>query len=126
CALPILSLAIPRLRPAAPELEIDWQPWTSTWGNIRAALESRVVFLSILGISWFWFYGALVLTQLPLYSKNVLGGSEELVTLLLVLFSVGVGTGSLLCERLSGKQVEIGLVPFGSLEIGRASCRESV
>src|SRR5690606_36132140 len=76
---------------------------------------SRVVFLSILGISWFWFYGALVLTQLPLYSKNVLGGSEELVTLLLVLFSIGVGTGSLLCERLSGKQVEIGLVPFGSL-----------
>ncbi len=111
----LTSLAIPRLRPAAPELEIDWQPWTSTWSNIQAARESRVVFLSILGISWFWFYGALVLTQLPLYSKNVLGGSEELVTLLLVLFSIGVGTGSLLCERLSGKQVEIGLVPFGSL-----------
>jgi len=111
----LTSLAIPRLRPAAPELKIDWQPWTSTWSNIRAARESRVVFLSILGISWFWFYGALVLTQLPLYSKNVLGGSEELVTLLLVLFSIGVGTGSLLCERLSDKQVEIGLVPFGSL-----------
>ena len=77
-----------------------------------------LVFLSILGISWFWFYGALVLTQLPLYSKDVLGGSEEVVTLLLVLFSVGVGTGSLLCERLSGKQVEIGLVPFGSLQAG--------
>lgn len=111
----LTSLAIPKLRPAAPELKVDWQPWRSTWSNIRAARESRVVFLSILGISWFWFYGALVLTQLPLYSKNVLGGSEELVTLLLVLFSVGVGTGSLLCERLSGKQVEIGLVPFGSL-----------
>src|SRR5512138_3249653 len=111
----LTSLAIPRLRPAAPELEIDWQPWTSTWSNIVAARESRVVFLSILGISWFWFYGALVLTQLPIYSKDVLGGSEEVVTLLLVLFSIGVGTGSLLCERLSGKQVEIGLVPFGSL-----------
>jgi 1-acyl-sn-glycerol-3-phosphate acyltransferase len=73
------------------------------------------VFLSILGISWFWFYGALVLAQLPLYTKDVLGGSEEVVTVLLVMFSGGVGIGSLLCERLSGRQVEIGLVPFGSM-----------
>jgi hypothetical protein len=109
------SLAIPRLQPAAPQLRIDWRPWTAAWNNIRAARESRTVFLSILGISWFWFYGALVLAQLPLYSKDVLGGSEQVVTLLLVLFSLGVGIGSLLCERLSGQKVEIGLVPFGSL-----------
>lgn len=111
----LISLAIPRLKPAAPGLRIDWRPWTSAWENIRAARESRAVFLSILGISWFWFYGALVLTQLPLFSKNVLGGSEQVVTLLLVLFSAGVGIGSLLCERLSGHKVEIGLVPFGSI-----------
>lgn len=73
------------------------------------------MFLSILGISWFWFYGAILLAQLPLYSKNVLGGSEAVVTLLLVVFSLGVGIGSLLCERLSGHKVEVGLVPFGSL-----------
>ena len=73
------------------------------------------MFLSILGISWFWFYGALVLAQLPLYSKDVLGGSEQVVTLMLVVFSAGIGVGSLLCERLSGRQVEIGLVPFGSI-----------
>jgi 1-acyl-sn-glycerol-3-phosphate acyltransferase len=109
------SLAIPRLQPAAPTLKIDWRPWTSTWENLRAARESRTVFLSILGISWFWFYGALVLAQLPLYTKDVLGGSEEVVTVLLVMFSAGVGIGSLLCERLSGRQVEIGLVPFGSI-----------
>lgn len=109
------SLAIPRLSPAAPTLRIDWRPWTSTWDNIRAARESRAVFLSILGISWFWFYGALVLAQLPLYSKDVLGGGEQVVTLLLVAFSAGVGAGSLLCERLSGRKVEIGLVPFGSI-----------
>lgn len=111
----LVSLAIPRLRPAAPGLRIDWRPWTSAWDNIRAARESRAVFLSILGISWFWFYGALVLAQLPLFSKNVLGGNEEVVTLLLVIFSAGVGFGSLLCERLSGHKVEIGLVPFGSI-----------
>ena len=110
-----VSLAIPALRPAAPDLRIDWRPWTSTWDNIRAARESRAVFQSILGISWFWFYGALVLAQLPLFAKNVLGGSEQIVTLLLVLFSAGIGVGSLLCERLSGRKVEIGLVPFGSI-----------
>jgi 1-acyl-sn-glycerol-3-phosphate acyltransferase len=111
----LASLAIPKLGAAAPNLRIDWRPWTSTWDNIRAARESRTVFLSILGISWFWFYGALVLTQLPLYSKDVLGGSEQLVTLLLVIFSAGIGLGSLLCERLSAHQVEIGLVPLGSI-----------
>ncbi|MBL8266848.1 MFS transporter [Steroidobacter sp.] len=111
----VCSLAIPKLQPAAPTLKIDWRPWTSTWENLRAASESRVVFLSILGISWFWFYGAVVLAQLPLYTKTVLGGSEQVVTVLLVMFSAGVGIGSLLCERLSGRQVEIGLVPFGSI-----------
>jgi len=109
------SLAIPALRPAAPDLRVDWRPWTSAWDNIRAARESRAVFLSILGISWFWFYGALVLAQLPLFSKDVLGGSEQIVTQLLVVFSAGIGIGSLLCERLSGRKVEIGLVPFGSI-----------
>jgi 1-acyl-sn-glycerol-3-phosphate acyltransferase len=109
------SMAIPSLPPAAPDLRIDWRPWTSTWDNIRTARESRAVFQSILGISWFWFYGALVLAQLPLFAKNVLGGSEQIVTLLLVVFSAGIGVGSLLCERLSGRKVEIGLVPFGSI-----------
>jgi 1-acyl-sn-glycerol-3-phosphate acyltransferase len=111
----LLSLAIPRLAAAVPNLRIDWRLWVSTWDNIRAARETRAVFLSILGISWFWFYGALVLAQLPLYSKDVLGGSEQVVTALLVVFSAGVGIGSLLCERLSGHKVEIGLVPFGSI-----------
>jgi 1-acyl-sn-glycerol-3-phosphate acyltransferase len=109
------SLAIPALRPAAPDLRIDWNPWPSTWDSIRAARESRAVFQSVLGISWFWFYGALVLAQLPLFAKDVLGGSEQIVTLLLVMFIAGIGTGSLLCERLSGRKVEIGLVPFGSI-----------
>lgn len=111
----LVSLGIPKLRAAVPALRIDWRPWTATWDNIRAARESRTVFLSILGISWFWFYGALVLAQLPLFSREVLGGDERVVTLLLVVFSLGVGIGSLLCERLSGHKVEIGLVPFGSI-----------
>jgi 1-acyl-sn-glycerol-3-phosphate acyltransferase len=111
----VTSLSIPALRPAAPDLRVDWRPWTSAWDNIRAARESRAVFQSILGISWFWFYGALVLAQLPLFAKDILGGSEQIVTVLLVVFSAGIGVGSLLCERLSGRKVEIGLVPFGSI-----------
>ncbi len=82
---------------------------------MRAARESRSVLLSLLGMSWFWFFGALVLVQLPLYCHNVLHGDESLVTISIVAFSIGVGVGSLLCERLSGRQVEIGLVPFGSI-----------
>ncbi len=109
------SLAIPPLAPAAPTLRIDVNLWRSTMANLAAARANRVVFLSILGISWFWFYGILVLAQVPLYAKQVLNGSEDVVILLLVAFSLGVGTGSLLCERLSGHRIEIGLVPLGSL-----------
>jgi 1-acyl-sn-glycerol-3-phosphate acyltransferase len=111
----VASLGIPARAATDPSLKIDWNLWTSSWSNIKVARESRVVFLSILGISWFWFYGAVVLAQLPVYCKTVLGGGEEVVTLMLVLFSAGVGIGSLLCERLSGHKVEIGLVPFGSI-----------
>jgi 1-acyl-sn-glycerol-3-phosphate acyltransferase len=111
----LVSLLIPRVPPAAPGLTIDWNPWTSTWANIHAARESRSVFLSVLGLSWFWFYGALVLAQLPVYCRLVLNGAEQVVTLMLVVFAAAVGCGSLLCERLSGKKVEIGLVPFGSI-----------
>lgn len=111
----VASLAMPRLAAAAPGLRIDWNPWTATLANLRAAREQRVVFLSVLGNSWFWFYGAVVLTQLPVYAKDVLHGSEQLVTWLLVSFTLGVGLGSLLCERLSGHRVELGLVPLGSI-----------
>jgi 1-acyl-sn-glycerol-3-phosphate acyltransferase len=109
------SLAIPKSPAVAPTQHLDWNPWTSTLDNLRAARESTSVLLSILGMSWFWFFGALLLTQLPLYCHDVLHGDESVVTTTIVMFSLGVGVGSLLCERLSGRQVEIGLVPFGSI-----------
>jgi 1-acyl-sn-glycerol-3-phosphate acyltransferase len=111
----VISLAMPRIPAADPSLRIDWNPWRSTLEAVRTARESRTVFLSVLGNSWFWFYGALVLAQLPLFVKTVLGGSEQVVTVFLFVFSAGVGIGSLLCEKLSGGKVEIGLVPFGSI-----------
>ncbi|MBI5626026.1 MAG: 1-acyl-sn-glycerol-3-phosphate acyltransferase, partial [Nitrosomonadales bacterium] len=89
--------------------------FNETWRNIGFACENRIVFLSILGISWFWLYGALYLAQFPAYTKYVLGGTETTVTLLLATFTVGIGIGSLLCAKLSGKTLEIGLVPLGAV-----------
>ena len=109
------SRGIPAAPAPAPQLRVSPNPLSETWRNIHFARENRTVFLSILGISWFWLYGALFLAQFPAYAKNVLGGAEAAVTLLLATFTIGIGLGSLLCERLSGRHVEIGLVPFGSI-----------
>lgn len=109
------SLFIPRSAPNAPDLRINWNPVSETWRTLTIARRNKTVFLSVLGISWFWFLGATYLAQLPNYTKLTLGGNEHVVTLLLTLFAFGIGIGSLLCERLSGKQVELGLVPFGSI-----------
>lgn len=109
------SRGIPAAPAPAPALTVNLNPLTETWRNLRFARENRTVFLSILGISWFWLYGAMFLAQFPAYTKNVLGGGETMVTALLAAFTVGIGAGSLLCERMSGKHVEIGLVPFGSI-----------
>ncbi|MEI7680771.1 MAG: MFS transporter [Betaproteobacteria bacterium] len=111
----LASRAIPAAPPAAPDLKINWNPLTESWANLQFTRRNRTVFLSVLGVSWFWFYGATLLTQLPNYCKEVLGGNEQVATVMLAVFSVGVGSGSLLCERLSGHKVEIGLVPFGSI-----------
>ncbi len=111
----VISRCIPRSPAPSPELKINWNPAAETWRNLRFTAQNRTVWNAILGISWFWFYGAMFITQFPNLSRNVLGAAEHVVTLLLVLFSVGIGLGSLLCERLSGRKVEIGLVPFGSI-----------
>ncbi len=113
----LASRRIPRSHPASPHLKINWNPITQTWKTLKLAREDRPVFLAIFGISWFWLLGIAYLTQLPNYTKEILNGSEHVATLLLALFSLGVCAGSLLCERLSGKKVELGLVPLGALGI---------
>ena len=111
----LVSLAIPPLTPVAPTLKVHLNPYVSSMNNLRAATRHRTVFLGLLGISWFWFFGLLVLTQLPMFGKTVLGGNESVITVMLLAFTAGVGTGSLLCERLGGHKIEIGLVPLGSI-----------
>jgi hypothetical protein len=119
CGFSLIGLAfsfyIPRLAPAAPQLAIDWNIIRSSMRNLKAAQSDRVIFAAVLGISWFWFYGALILAQLPLFAKIQLHGNESVVTLLLLCFSIGVGTGSLACERLSRRRLEPGLIPLGAI-----------
>lgn len=111
----LFARGIPLAPATAPELKINWNPWTETLANIRFMRGNRTVLLSVMGISWFWFFGATFLSQLPGYTKVYLGGGEQVVTLLLTVFSLGIGLGSFLCERMSGNKVEIGLVPIGSI-----------
>ncbi len=111
----LASRSIPEIPAVAPELKINWNFIAETVRNIRFIGENRVVMNSVLGISWFWFFGATFLVQIPSFSETVLGGDERLMSTLLAMFIIGISTGSLLCERLSGGQVEIGLVPFGAM-----------
>lgn len=111
----IASLRIPYSAPSEPELKITWNIFSETFRNISFSKQNRPVFLSLLGNSWFWFYGAIVLANMPLYAKDYLHGDHSVFVLLLTVFSFGIGAGSLLCERLSGHKIEIGLVPFGSI-----------
>ncbi len=109
------SWGIPLAPPAAPDLQINWNPVSETWRILKFTHQNFSVFQSILGISWFWFLGSVYLTQITPFTRLNLGGTEAVVTLLLTLFAVGIGIGSLLCERLSGRMVELGLVPFGAI-----------
>jgi MFS family permease len=108
------SRGIPSAPSTVPQLSIHFNPFTDTWRCIADARANREVFIAIIGLSWFWLYGALFLAQFPAYAKNVLGGDELSVTLLLAVFTVGIGTGSLACDRLSHHKVELALVPLGA------------
>lgn len=111
----IVSLKVPKLSAVTPEMKLDANLFKSTWEVISLSRKTHSVFISILGISWFWFFGATLLSIFPIYVKEVLGGDENVVTLLLAIFSIGVAIGSIICERFSHKRVELGLVPFGSI-----------
>ena len=106
---------IPATPATDPGLKINWNPVSETWHNLKLAHSNLVVFRSLLGISWMWFFGAIFLSQFPSFAKEVLHGDAHVASLLLVVFSVGIGTGSLLCEMLSRRHVEIGLVPLGAI-----------
>jgi 1-acyl-sn-glycerol-3-phosphate acyltransferase len=106
---------MPSVAATAPDLPINPNLFKETWNTLRYLRVNRTVFLSCLGISWFWFFGSIYFTQLPHYAESVLGGAPSTYSLLLSLFTIGVAIGSVACEKLSGHKVEIGLVPFGAI-----------
>ncbi|MGF6984706.1 1-acyl-sn-glycerol-3-phosphate acyltransferase [Paraburkholderia atlantica] len=118
-AIALVGRAVSGFVPATPApqpgLRINWNPVSETWRNLKLAHENRTVFLSLLGISWLWFVGATFLASFFNFAKDVLSADPDVVTVLLATFSIGIGIGSLLCERLSKRRIEVGLVPLGSI-----------
>jgi len=113
----LVSRAIPRAEAGAPDLKVNWNPIPESIAVLRLAKRQPAVRNAIFGVSWFWFIGTVLTSQLPTYAEVNLGGSETLYIFALALFSIGTGVGSMLCEKLSARTVEIGLVPLGAFGI---------
>ncbi|HEX4779189.1 MAG TPA: MFS transporter [Usitatibacter sp.] len=111
----LFSQFVPATPSSNPGLRLNLNPFSEIANNLKLALPHRAVFNSLLGISWLWFFGSIFLTSFTPFARGVLGGDENVVTLLLATFSIGIGVGSVACEYLSGRKLEIGLVPFGSI-----------
>src|SRR5262249_47526783 len=111
------SFAIPAAPSAATGLPVGFNIVSATAEMLRYAGSRPDLFPSVLGISWFWLVGATFLSQVPAFVKDIVGGDPQVVTLLLTVFSIGIGLGSLLCNRLLKGEVSAKLVPFGALGI---------
>lgn len=108
------SRSIPEAPPSDPNLNVGWNIFRETWQIVAFARQERSVWLSIIGISWFWFVGATFLTQFPVFTSEVVGGNEHIVTLFLALFSIGICVGSIVCNKLLKGEINGKLVPHGS------------
>ena len=111
----LASRQVPATKAVDPALTLSLNAWKESWRIIGYARENKSVYLSILGISWFWFFGSAMTLQIPAYTLDIMHGNEAISIGLLAAFAIGVGIGSLLCERMSNHKVELGLVPFGSI-----------
>lgn len=109
------SRDIPNSPAGAPNLKINWNPISETFNNLKFIWQHQPLWLAVIGISWFWFVGATLLAQFPNFAKITLHGNESVFILMLSVFSLGIGVGSLLCEKLSKHKVELGLVLFGGI-----------
>lgn len=110
-----VSRGVPHSPPGAPDLTINWNPITETFRNLTFIWQHQSLWLAIIGISWFWFVGATLLAQFPNFAQSTLLGNESVFILMLSVFSLGIGVGSLYCEKLSKHKVELGLVLFGGI-----------
>jgi len=111
----LASLMMPKVPRANPNLAIKLNPISEMMETLRDIYPKKAVFNSVLGISWFWYFGAALLSLIPVFAKDVLFSNAQVVTLFLALFTIGIAAGSMVCEKLSFDRVEIGIVPIGSL-----------
>ena len=109
------SRFIPEAGPADPGLEINLNLLTETWALLKLTRQRRDLFLVIIGISWFWLFGAVLLTQIAPLSKDYLLADDNVATLLLAIISIGIGAGSILCAHLSKGEISARFVPFGAI-----------
>lgn len=111
----ISSLYIPGTVTAAPKLKVSYNIVKETWSIVAFSRKNSIIFFSIAAVSWFWFIGATFLSQFPIYAKDILGADEKVVTLFLTIFSIGIGVGSLLCNKLLKGKITAKYVPLCTL-----------
>ncbi|BEV71101.1 MFS transporter [Paludibacterium sp. THUN1379] len=116
------SRAMPSAPPTAQHLKLSFNVLADSTHLVGQAWQMREVRSAILGISWFWLMGAVYTTQLPTFTRLHLGGNADVYTLMLAIFSLGIGAGSLLCAKLSHGKLQLGLVLVGSLGMSVAGC----
>ena len=106
---------VPKTPPLTEGQRIHWNPFIVTLHSLRLAASDRPVLVALIAIGWMWFYGVAFLTQFPVFTREVVHGSEAVASLLLVIFAVGIGLGSVACEWMAHGRVEIGLVLLGAI-----------
>ena len=107
--------AIPVTPVVQEDLQVNWNVFSQTWRTLKLTRNNKTVFHCVVGISWFWFIGSTYMVQLPLYTRKILGGDPTVFNMLIGLFCVGIGVGSVLCEKLSHHRIETALVPLGAI-----------
>ena len=108
------SAAMPSVAPKEPELKVDWNIARSTKNLIAQTHKQPELFTAIMGISWFWFIGAVYTTQLPTFIRIHLHGNTAVFNLMLTLFSIGIASGSITCAKLSKGDLKLWLVTLGA------------
>ena len=114
----LLSLGITRVPPSGYKESLHWNAPADFWRNFADIRASRPLFLTVLGIAYFWMLGAIYLMNVYRYGPELLHLDEHGVTYLNACLSIGIGLGAAIAGKLSGDQVELGLPPVGSLGLG--------
>lgn len=111
----LATFFIPTVQPPEPELSVNLNFLSETFRIVRRMADNRPVFLSILGISWFWLIGATLLAQFPNFAASIFNGDSHVVTFFLLVLTIGIGAGSMLCNVLLKGEISARHVPVAAL-----------